>query len=132
MVEERDDLDVEAIDADIADVVPDAASEVPRSAWSEWCRATSDDRRGRPMILRFADVALGQVRLAEGETFVAIEHDELGSSVALTIQYGEDDLPRRHVVAEPRQLFAEQDGEGHVTFIVVEDSTRRRTFVELA
>ena len=131
MVQERGDLDVEAIGADIADVVPDTAAEVPRAAWSDWCRSTSDDRQGRPLILRFADVALGQVRLAEGESFVAIEHDELGGSVALTIRYGDTVVPRRHVVAEPRHLFAEEDGDGHVRLIVVEDSTRRRTFVEL-
>jgi hypothetical protein len=129
--EERDDIQVEAIEADLGDVVPAGANEVPRPAWSAWCEATSTDRHGRPLILRYADVALGQVRLAEGESFVSIDHDELGGAVALTIRYGDGVVPRRHVIAEPRHLLAEEDPEGHVTLIVVEDSTRRRTFLEL-
>ena len=131
MVEERDDLDVEAIDVAIEEVVPEAATEVPRPDWSDWCRTTSQDRQGRPLNLRFADAGVGQVRLADGEAFVGIDHDELGSSVALTILYGDGVVPRRHVIAEPQHVLAEQDPDGHVTLIVVEDRTRRRTFVQL-
>jgi Family of unknown function (DUF5335) len=131
VVEERHDLDVGAVDADLEKVVPESASEVPQDAWSEWSRATSSDRAGRPILLRFADVALGAVKVAEGTPFVAIDHDELAGSVALTIRFGDGVVARSHVVADPRHILAEEDRDGHVTLIVIEDSTRRRTFLEI-
>ena len=112
--------------------LPEGATEVPRDRWSEWAARASQEGRGRPVSLRYADVALGEVQLAQGEPLVAIDHEELGGTVALTIRYGDGVVARRHVVAEPQRVLEEQDDAGRLVLLVIVDSTRRMTWVGLA
>ena len=112
--------------------LPEGATEVPPDRWSDWCARASQEGRGRPVSLHYADVALGEVQLAQGEPLVGIDHEELGGTVALTIRYGDGVVPRRHVVAEPRRVLEEQDDSGRLVLLVIVDSTRRMTWVGLA
>jgi hypothetical protein len=108
-----------------------ATEEVPPGEWPEWCRQASQRQHGRVLVLYFADDALGEVRLAEGQPFVAIEHDQLGKSVALTLKYGDGVVPMRYVIANPRQVLLEKDDEGQVRQVTIVDITGRRTFISL-
>jgi hypothetical protein len=112
--------------------LPEGATDVPRDQWSEWFARASQEVRGRSVSLRYADVALGEVQLAQGEPLVAIDFEELGGTVALTIRYGDGVVARRHVVAEPQRVLEEQDDAGKLVLLVIVDSTRRMTSVGLA
>lgn len=108
------------------------STEVPRDDWATWCAEATERQSGRELVLYFEDEALGSVRLAEGQPFVAIEHDELGPSVAFTIKYGSGVVPVRYVIAEPRQVTQQRNDAGEVHQVLIIDSTNRRTFVSLA
>ncbi len=107
-------------------------TEVARDEWPAWCRQASADLRGHELDLHFADPALGEVRLAEDQPLVAIEHDEVGPNAALTIKYGDGVLPLRHVIVEPRELLVEHDQAGVIRAATITDATGRRTFLGLA
>ena len=109
-----------------------ATREVERDDWPTWCNRLSEERSGHEMRLSFADEALGDVRLADGIPFIAIDHDELGSAVAFTIRYGAGVVPFRYVIAEPRVVREEPDRSGDGVRLVIEDSTRRRSFVKIS
>lgn len=110
----------------------DAGIEVAAEQWSSWCKEATTDHAGRELNLHFADRGVGEVRLADGQRFVAIEYDELGPAVAITIKYGDQVLPVRHVVAAPLQVRQHRDPSGNVDRITIADSTGRRTFLSLA
>lgn len=114
------------------DPVGATTSPIPRAEWPSWCEEASARHRGRELILHFADDALGDVRLAEGQPFVAIEHDTLGPTVAITIKYGAGVVPVRYVIAQPQEVLQHLDAEGRVYEVTIVDSTGRRTFVSLA
>ena len=109
-----------------------AGTEVPHQEWRAWCRSASESMGGHEIILTYADVALGEVRLAEGQPFVSIEHVEIGSVETLTIKYGAGVVPVRHVIAEPREILQQQGDAGQVEQMTIVDATSRRTFVRLA
>jgi Family of unknown function (DUF5335) len=106
-----------------------AKVEIKSVEWSRWCADTTAGLVGREIVLRFADQGVGEVRLADGKPFVAIEYDELGPAVAFTIKYGDGVLPVRHVVAEPRDVQQQLDADGVVERVTIEDSTGRRTLM---
>ena len=107
-------------------------TEIPRDDWASWCVEATERQAGRELRLHFEDDALGSVRLAEGQPFIAIEHDELGAAVAFTITYGAGVVPVRYVIAEPREVKQHHDEAGEVQQVTIVDSTNRRTFVSLA
>lgn len=109
----------------------DTATEVSPGEWPAWCADASARHRGRKLILHVADDALGHVRLAEGQPFVAVEHDTVGPNVALTIKYGAGVVPVRYVTAEPQEVLQHRDDSGQVQEATIVDSTGRRTFVSL-
>ena len=106
--------------------------EVPREEWPSWCAAATSEHRGREVVLHQADRALGEVRLAEGQRLVAIEHDEFGKTEALTIKCGSSAVPVSYVVAEPRYIRQRRDRAGAVSEVRIVDATGRRTLVSLA
>jgi hypothetical protein len=104
-------------------------TEVPREEWPDWCSAATSDLGGREVVLRQADRALGEVRLAEGQRLVAIEHDTLGGTEALTIKCGSIAVPVTYVVAEPRSIRQHRGGTGEINGFSIVDATERRTVV---
>jgi hypothetical protein len=105
------------------------ATEIGSDQWSRWCEEATADLGGRDMVLQFADRGIGEVQLADGQPFVAIEYDELGPSVAFTIKYGDGVLPVRHVIAEPRDVRQQRDADGAIERVTIEDKTGRRTLI---
>jgi hypothetical protein len=108
------------------------ANEVPREEWPRWCAETTSEHSGREVVLRQADRALGEVRLAEGQQLVAIEHDQFGKTEALTIKCGSSAVPVSYVVAEPRSIRQLQDRAGAIVEVSIIDATGRRTSLSLA
>jgi hypothetical protein len=106
-------------------------SEVPREEWPSWCAKATADHSGRGVVLRQADRAIGEVRLAEGQRLVAIEHDEFGKTEALTIKCGSSAVPVSYVVAEPRSIRQHRDQAGVIESFSIVDATGRRTLVDL-
>jgi hypothetical protein len=104
-------------------------SEVPREDWPSWCTKATSDHNGREVILRQADRALGEVRLAKGQRLVAIEHDEFGRTEALTIKCGSTAVPVSYVVAEPQSIRQRRDHAGEMEEFSILDATGRRTSV---
>jgi Family of unknown function (DUF5335) len=107
-------------------------TEVPREEWPDWCERATSDYSGREVVLHQADRALGEVRLAQGQRLVAIEHDEFGKTEALTIKCGSTAVPVSYVVAEPRSIQQHHDAAGEVREVSIVDATGRRTLVKLA
>jgi hypothetical protein len=108
------------------------ATEVSPEEWPAWCKKASADLSGHELDLYFTDPALGDVRLAEDQPLVAIEHDELGPNTAFTIVYGDGVVPMRHVIADPRVVMQQCDRDGVIRSATITDATGRRTFVGLA
>ena len=111
---------------------PASSVEIPRDDWSDWCTRMTEADRGRTMSLRFTDEALSEVKVSDGQPFMAIDHQPLGGAITLTIQYGLYLLPMHYVVAEPRQILEESDASGRTVLVEIVDSTRRRTFISLS
>lgn len=107
-------------------------TEVPREEWPAWCVRVTSEYSGREVVLHQADRALGEVRLAQGQTLVAIEHDEFGRTEAVTIKCGSTAVPVSYVVAEPRAIRQHRDAAGEVEELSIVDATGRRTAVRLA
>lgn len=106
-------------------------TEIESDQWPRWCEETTADLGGRDMALRFADRGIGEVQLADGLPLVAIEYDELGPAVAITIKYGDGVLPVRHVIAAPLDVRQQRDASGDVERVTIDDSTGRRTVIAL-
>ena len=104
---------------------------IERTEWSAWCASCTAAQSGRVLTLSFIDAALGEVELASEQPLLAIDYDELGSSVAFTIRYGTGVVPINYVIAEPRIVTEEFGSDDRVARLVIEDKTRRRTFVAL-
>jgi len=111
---------------------PNATHEVERDRWPAWCGRLTEEHAGRDLRLYFVDEALGEVRLADGIPFIAIDHDQLGSAVAFTVRYGDGVVPIRYVIAEPRVVQEAPASSGDGVDLVIEDSTRRKSFVEIS
>lgn len=107
------------------------ASEVPHEEWPSWCAKATEDHSGRAVVLHQADRALGEVRLAEGQRLVSIEHDLFGRTEALTIKCGSSAVPVSYVVAEPRSIRQHRDQAGDIDGFSIVDATGRRTLVSL-
>ena len=101
--------------------------EVPHEEWPNWCSAATSDLSGREVVLRQADRALGEVRLAEDQRLVAIEHDKFGRTEALTIKCGSTAVPVSYVVAEPRSIRQRRGQSGEIKEVSIVDATERRT-----
>jgi len=106
--------------------------EVPPEEWAGWCEKATSEHNGREVLLRQADQALGEVRLAEGQRLVAFEFDEFGNTTALTIKCGSPAVPVSYVVAQPQSIGEHRDGDGVTDVVSILDSTGRRTSVSLA
>jgi hypothetical protein len=106
-------------------------TEVPRGEWPEWCAKATSEHGGREVVLRQADRALGEVRLAAGQRLVAIEHDEFGRTEALTIKCGSTAVPVSYVVAEPRAIELHLDVAGDILEVSIVDATGRWTYLSL-
>jgi Family of unknown function (DUF5335) len=111
---------------------PGATIEIESGRWSAWCVETTAVLAGRDLDLSFADRGIGEVQLADGMHFVAIEYDELGPAVAFTIKYGDGALPVRHVIAEPQDVRQRHDRDGAIESVTIEDKTGRRTLIVVA
>ena len=109
-----------------------SASEIPHDEWPTWCKSASDRLSGRGLNLYYQDVALGEVRLADGQPFVALEHDVVAEMEALTVKYGDGVVPVRHVIAEPSEVLQRLDAAGDIDLVTILDSTGRKTFISLA
>ena len=107
-------------------------TEVPREEWPVWCARATAEHRGRELVLRQADQALGEVRLAEGQRLVAVEYETFGRSEILTIKYGSGAVPVDCVIAEPRTIRQHRDEAGDVQQVSIVDAIGRRTLVRLA
>jgi hypothetical protein len=107
-------------------------SEIPHEEWPSWAAKTTSDHVGREVVLHQADRALGEVRLAEGQSLVAIEHDEFGRTEALTIKCGSSAVPVSYVIAEPRSIRQHHDQAGEIDELSIVDATGRRTLVSFA
>lgn len=110
----------------------EGVTDVAREEWPSWCARTSSELGGRELVLHRADQAIGEVRLAEGQRLVAIEHDTFGRSEVLTIKCGSDVVPVSYVVAEPRSIRQHTDGAGDVRQVSIVDAVGRRTRLTLA
>lgn len=110
----------------------DTITEVSPEEWPAWCQKASAHLSGHELDLHFVDPALGDVRLAEDQPLLAIEHDKVGPNTAITIKYGDGVLPLRHVIAKPRELLVEHDAAGAIRAATITDATGRRTFLGLA
>lgn len=109
----------------------DHTNEVPHEEWPSWCAKATSDHRGREVVLRQADRALGEVRLAEGQRLVAIEHDVFGRTETITIKCGSSAVPVSYVVAEPRSIRQRRVEAGDVEEVSIVDATGRRTSLGL-
>ena len=107
-------------------------TDVAREEWPSWCARTSSEQSGRELVLHRADQAIGEVRLAEGQRLVAIEHDLFGRSEVLTIKCGSDVVPVSYVVAEPRSIRQHSDDAGDLQQVSIVDAVGRRTRLTLA
>lgn len=107
-------------------------TEVPREEWPVWCATATAEHSGRELVLRQADRALGEVRLAEGQRLVAVEHETFGKSEILTIKYGSSAVPVNYVIPEPRTIRQHRDEAGDVRQVSIVDAIGRRTLVSLA
>lgn len=108
-----------------------SVTSVAAEDWQSWCHEATEDLAGRTMTLRFQDRALGEVQLAEGQPFVAIEFDQLGPSVALTVKYGDGVVPVRYVIADPREVQQHRDDRDQVRQVAIVDGTGRRIQLSL-
>ena len=106
-------------------------TEVPHDEWNAWCEQATSENSGRAVDVLRSDRALGEVRLAEGQQLVAIEHDVFGKTEALTIKCGTSAVPVSYVVAEPRSIRQRQNAAGEVEDVRIVDATGRRTLVDL-
>ena len=104
----------------------DATGEVPHDEWPQWCDEITSDNAGRRVALLQSDRALGDVRLAEGEPLVALEHDKFGKMESLTFKCGSQEVPVSYVVAEPRSVVQQRDRSGDLVEVRVADATGRR------
>lgn len=109
-----------------------ASSGIDPDEWPQWCQETTADNAGRDVVLEFADRGIGELRLAHGQPLLSIEYEKLGPAVALTITYGDDAVPARYVIAEPRDVHQHRDASGAIDRVTIEDSTGRRTVLRLA
>lgn len=107
----------------------DDVSEVPHEEWPAWCAKATSDHIGHEVVLRQADRALGEVRLAEGQRLVAIEHDVFGKTEAITIKCGSIAVPVSYVVAQPRSVHQHRDRAGDIEEFSIVDVTGRHTFI---
>lgn len=114
------------------DAAEGSDTEIAPESWAEWCRRATDENTGRSVLLRFRDEALGEVRLAEGQVFIGLEHDQLGASVALSVKYGDGVVPVRHVIVDPREVRQHEDASGTLDEVTVLDGTGRRTIMSLS
>ncbi len=110
---------------------PGGETEIDSGQWPTWCTEATADLAGRELDLRFADKAIGEVQLADGQPLISIEYDELGPAIALIIKYGDGVLPVRHVIAAPRDVRQRLDAEGAIERVTIDDSTGRRTRLSL-
>lgn len=108
------------------------STEVPREEWPAWCARATAEHGGRELVLRQADRALGEVRLAEGQRLVAVEHETFGKSEILTIKYGSGAVPVNYVISEPRSIRQHRDEAGGVWQVSIVDAVGRSTFISLA
>ena len=106
-------------------------TDVAREEWPDWCARTSSEQSGREVLLHRADRAIGEVRLAEGQTLVAIEHDAFGRTDVLTIKCGSDVVPVSYVVAEPCSIRQSLDEAGDIRQVNIVDATGRHTRLTL-
>jgi hypothetical protein len=107
-------------------------TEVPREEWPSWCARATADHSGKVLVLHRIDRARGEVRLAEGQQFVAVEHEEFGTNETLTIKYGTGAVPVSYVIFEPQAIRQHRDEAGDVQEVSITDATGRRTLVSLA
>lgn len=107
-------------------------AQIPPEEWAGWCENATSEHSGREVLVRQADRALGEVRLAEGMRLVAFEFDRFGKTTALTIKCGSEAVPVSYVVAEPQSLGEHRDGDGVMDEVRILDATGRRTSVSLA
>jgi hypothetical protein len=107
-------------------------TEVPREEWPGWCARATADHGGRVLVLHRIDRALGEVRVAEGQRLVAIDHEKFGTNETLTIKYGSGAVPVSYVIFEPQALRQHRDETGDVRAVSIIDATGRRTLVSLA
>jgi hypothetical protein len=114
------------------DATAGGSTEVPRDEWPSWCARTTSDHGGRDVVLRRADRVIGEVRLADGQPLVSIEHDEFGKTETLTIKCGSNEVPVNYVVAEPQSIEERHDEAGEVRELTIIDTTGRRTMISLA
>jgi hypothetical protein len=108
------------------------ATAIDADEWPRWCQETTADNAGRDLVLQFADRGIGELRLADGKPLLSIEYEKLGPAVAITITYGDDAVPARYVIAEPRDVHQHRDANGALDRVTIEDSTGRRTILSLA
>jgi hypothetical protein len=109
-----------------------ADADVAPEQWADWCRAVTDTSEGKTLDLHFVDGALGDVHHAVAQPFVAIEHDQLGPSLALTVKYGSGVVPITYVIAEPTEVRQRLADDGAVDSLTITDRTGRRTTMILA
>ncbi len=107
---------------------PDEMKHIPTSRWEAWCDTFSNGNRGRLIRIEL-DEELGGEPLVAGAKLVAIDYDPPGKGNAFTISFGPDEAPTRHTINNPVALRQDQDVNGLVVSIRVEDAEGGVTMV---
>jgi hypothetical protein len=113
----------------MSDHKPTTTKEIPAQGWEEWCDTFSNGNRGRSFGIHLVDDEVGDARLAEGVSLVAIDYDPVSKGNDFVVSFGNETAPTSHIIRAPVRLWQAQDANGQVVSLEIEDESGRRTIL---
>ena len=113
----------------MSDHTPTTSKEIPAEGWEAWCDTFTNGNRGRSLSIDLVDDEVGDARLAEGVSLVAIDYDPADKGNDFVVSFGNELAPTSHIIRAPVRLWQAQDANGRVVSLEIEDESGRRTIL---
>ncbi|MEH2297091.1 DUF5335 family protein [Nostoc sp.] len=109
----------------------DISKSVPRERWGEFFDQFSDGNRGRHISIEIIDSELGDEKLIQNATLMAIIYDRPGKGNDLVIEVGEHEVSYAHTIDSPTEVLTGQNSNGQIIAIWITDAGERKTLIQL-
>jgi hypothetical protein len=113
----------------MSDHTPTTTKEIPAEGWEAWCDTFTNGNRGRSFGMHLVDDEVGDARLVESASLVAIDYDPANKGNDFVISFGEELAPTSHIIRAPVRLWQAQDANGLVVALEIEEKSGRRTIL---
>lgn len=106
--------------------------EIPAAEWAAFLAVLSGRTGDLPVDVRVEGPEIGDQELAHGAHLVGIACEEKGSAaeaIALTVERSPGVDALTHVIAAPTHVWVQEDDQGRVAVLDIEDRAQVKTLV---